>query len=80
MGQEDSPGEGNGNPLQYSCLVNPMDRGARWATIHRVAQSQTQLKPLSAHAVLKIKRNDIFYALEWLLDRDSEKAVLDSVY
>ena len=33
-----SPGEGNGNPLQYSCLENPMDRGARWATVHRVAR------------------------------------------
>ena len=32
-----SPGEGNGNPLQYSCLENPMDRGAWWATVHRVA-------------------------------------------
>ena len=33
------PGEGNGNPLQYSCLGNPMDRGAWWATIHGVAKS-----------------------------------------
>ena len=39
-----SPGEGNGNPLQYSCLENPMDRGAWWATVQRVAKSQTQLK------------------------------------
>ena len=38
-----SPGEGNGNPLQYSCLENPMDGGAWWATIHRVAKSQTRL-------------------------------------
>ena len=36
-------GEGNGNPLQYSCLENPKDRGAWWATVHRVAKSQTQL-------------------------------------
>ena len=35
------PGEGNGNPLQYSCLENPMDRGAWWATAHGVAKSQT---------------------------------------
>ena len=35
------PGEGNGNQLQCSCLVNPMDRGAWWATAHRVAESQT---------------------------------------
>ena len=36
-----SPGEGNDNPLQYSCLENPMDRGARWATVHGVTKSQT---------------------------------------
>ena len=34
-----SPGEINGNPLQYSCLGSPMDRGARWATVHGVAES-----------------------------------------
>ena len=38
-----SPGEGNGNPLQYSCLENPMDRGAWRATVHRVAKSWTRL-------------------------------------
>ena len=37
------PGEGNGNPLQYSCLENPMDRGAWWATAHGVAKSWTWL-------------------------------------
>ena len=37
------PGEGNGNPLQYSCLENPKDRGAWWAIVHGVAKSQTQL-------------------------------------
>ena len=42
-GSERSPGEGNGNPLQYSCLENPVDRGARWATVHRVTKSLTQL-------------------------------------
>ena len=36
-------GEGNGNPLQYSCLENPMDGEAWWATVHRVAKSRTQL-------------------------------------
>ena len=39
-----SPGGGHSNPLQYSCLENPMDRGAWWTTVHRVTQSQTQLK------------------------------------
>ena len=38
-----SPGEGNGNPLQYSCLGNPMDREAWWATVHGVMKSQTWL-------------------------------------
>ena len=38
-----SNGEGNGNPLQYFCLENPIDRGAWWATVHEVAKSQTGL-------------------------------------
>ena len=38
-----SPGEGHSNPLQYSWLKNSMDSGARWATVHGVAKSQTQL-------------------------------------
>ena len=42
-GSERSPGGGNGNPLQYSCLKNPTDRGAWRATVHRIAKSQTQL-------------------------------------
>ena len=38
-----SPGEGNGNPLQYSCQENPVDRGAWWATVDGVAKSRTRL-------------------------------------
>ena len=38
-----SPGEGNGNPVQYSCLKNPVDRGAWQATVHGVSESRTQL-------------------------------------
>jgi len=38
LGSERSSGEGNGNPLQYSCLENPMDRGARWAAVHGVVE------------------------------------------
>ena len=41
-----SPGEGNGNSLQYSCLENPMDGGAWWATVHGVAKSRTRLSDL----------------------------------
>ena len=57
-----SPGEGNGNPLQYSCLENPMDGGAWWPTVHGVAKSRTRLRELtfpftfrheSGHAVLQ---------------------------
>ena len=42
-----SPGERHGNPLQYSCLENPMDSGAWWATVHRVTQSWTRLSNLA---------------------------------
>ena len=45
-----SPGKGNGNPLQYSCLKNPIDRGAWLATVHGVAESLTQL---STHALME---------------------------
>ena len=47
-GSERSPGEGNDNPLQYSCLGNPMDRGAWWSVVHGVTNSQTGLKQLGA--------------------------------
>ena len=43
------PGEGNGNPLQYSCPENSMDRGAWWAIVHEVAKSQTQLRLRHTH-------------------------------
>ena len=44
LGSIRSPGGGNGNPLQYSCQENPMDRGAWWAMVHGVTESGTQLK------------------------------------
>ena len=50
-GLERAPGEGNGNPLQYSCLENSMDRGARPATVHGVTKSWTRL---SVHAHLQL--------------------------
>ena len=46
-GLEKTPGEGNGSPLQYSCLENPMDGGAWWAAVHGVAKSRTRLSDLT---------------------------------
>ena len=56
-----SPGEGVGSPLQYSCLENPMDRGTWWATVHRVAKSQTLLKQLSVPAC------EVLFVLKWFI-------------
>ena len=62
-----SPGEEHGNPLQYSCLENPMDRGAWWAAVHRVTKSWTRLMQLSTHAwfislgVTKAKKSENMY-------------------
>ena len=49
LGSGRTPGSGHGNPLQYYCLENPMDRGAWWAIVHGVAKSSTWLKQLSMH-------------------------------
>ena len=51
-----SPIGGHGNPLQYSCLENPMDRGAWWATVHGVEKNQTQWKQLSTHVPMRFLR------------------------
>jgi len=51
-GSERFPGGGHGNPLQYSCLENPMDRGAWRDTVHRAAKGQKQLKRLSMHTCM----------------------------
>ena len=71
-----SPGEGNDNPLQYSCLENPMDRGAWQATVHGIAETQTGLNPHACifiyvcvsilfacilHLILSIKNNGMTY-------------------
>ena len=53
LGGEDPLEGGNGNRLHYSCLENPMDRGAWWATVHRVTKSWTQVKQLSMHAYME---------------------------
>ena len=50
LGQEDSPRGGHGNPFQYSCPWDSMDRGTWQATVHGIPQSQTRLKRLGTHA------------------------------
>ena len=55
-----SPGEGNGNPLQYSYPENPMDGGAWWATVHGVAESQTQLSDFTHFCVFLLPLLNIF--------------------
>ena len=47
LGQKDALKKGIGNPFRYSCLENPMDRGARQATVHGITKNQTQLKQLT---------------------------------
>ena len=75
LGQEDSPGEGNGNPLQYSCLWNPMDRRAWWATVRKVAKSRTRLSDftfsLQCHSMILTKINRDIYINIWLELLDS---------
>ena len=55
-----SPRGINGNPLQYSCLENPMDRGAWQASVYRVAQSKVQLKQLSMHACIHLGKKKVY--------------------
>ena len=56
-----SPGEGNGNPLQYSCLESPMDRGASQATVPGVAKGQTRLSDFTFYALWKDHRSWVTY-------------------
>ena len=65
-----SPGEGNSNPLQYSCVENPMDWEAWWATVHTVAQSQTQLKQRSTQHThnFKIQFYQVYFIFHLCLD------------
>ena len=57
-----SPGEGNGNPLQYSCLENPMDTGAWQATVHGVEESRTRLSDFTR---LHYARKQVIYVKEY---------------
>ena len=58
-----SPGGGHGNPLQYSCLKNPVDRGAWWATVHGVTKSRTQLKRRSMRTFLLLLQDGSLFLL-----------------
>ena len=62
-----SPGEGYGNPLQYFCLGNPMDRGAWRATVRGVTKSQTGRMPLSTCALKKEKDRKKIIGIEYIL-------------
>ena len=64
-----SSGEGNGNPLQYSCLGNPMDRGAWWATVHGVAKIWTQLSNKTTVSLSSSKKSGPL--VDFSLDRRS---------
>ena len=61
-----SPGYGNDNPLQYSCLENPTDRGTWWTIVHGVSKSQTQLSDLTLSISFSLlPQEDIFFHLLW---------------
>ena len=73
-GQWASSGGGHGNPVQYSCLEKPMDRGTWWATVHRVTRSWTWLKWLSTHAQTSIIAPATWletFTSIWLLSSDT---------
>ena len=72
-----SPGEGNGNPLQYSCLGNPMDRGAWWAAVHGSQESDTTVL-LSMHALSSGKgKSSAQNFLSFIMDSLAEFSVRD---
>ena len=68
LGSGRYPGEGNGNPLQCSCLKNSMDRGAWWATVHGVAKSETRLSDFHSYDIPLSLTSASAYDLE---DNDS---------
>ena len=74
-GSPRSPGGGHGNPLQYSCLRNPMDRGAWRATVHGVKKDQIGLKQLSTHACTEIELSTQYAEsrLGWVLSELGEQ-------
>ena len=72
-----SPGEGKGNPLQYSCLENPMHRRAWWATIHGVAKSWTRLSDTHTHThTLQKKKQEYLLTMVFGGAREKENKTL----
>ena len=69
LGQEDSPGGGHGNALQYSCLENPVDRGAWWATFHGVSESDMTGVTEHTHLFLRKQFQSQFLLLNILLNK-----------
>ena len=74
-----SSGEGNGNPLQHSCLENPVGRWAWWAAVHRVAQSRTRLKRLCMHACIGEGNGNPPSVLAWRIPGTGEPGGLPSM-
>ena len=69
LGLGRSPGQGHGNPLQDSCLENPMDRGAWWVMVHRAAKSRTRLKRLST-------QHKTFTSSQWAVEGSGNRWAL----
>ena len=83
-GGEDSPGGGHGNPFQYSCLENLVDKGAWWAMVHRVEKSWTRLKRLSTLTCeclmyAGIYASGCFQVLSCLIFKGLEVSALSSI-
>ena len=73
-------GEGNGNPLQYSCLENPVDGGAWWGAVYGAAQSRTWLKRLSMHACIGEGMANHSSILAWRIPGTEEPGGLPSMW
>ena len=73
-------GEGNGTPLQYSCLENPMDGGAWWAAVHGIAKSRTRLSDFTSHfPALEKAMATHSSVLAWRIPGTGEPRVLPSM-
>ena len=81
LGSGRCPEGGRGNPFQYFCLVNPMDRGAWWAVVHRITKSQTWLNQLSMYTSTEYKINtqksfEFIYISEKLSEKEIRKIII----